>query len=85
MDPSDLQWTVGIMSEFDAKVWAKHFMSVVDKGVKLNEELMRVWFSNAIMAGYDEGYRKGLEPVSYNNPMLPTKTEGQITTAAILV
>lgn len=46
-----------IHSNPDAAVWAKFFMEIKDKnGLKIediDEELMRGWFANAMMAMHD--------------------------------
>jgi hypothetical protein len=46
----------------DAVVWAKEFMRIYNSpkigNLLLDEDLMRAWFANAIMAGYDEARRR---------------------------
>lgn len=43
----------------DASKWAKEFMRLQKKvGFTIDEELMKAWFANAIMAGMDEQYNK---------------------------
>lgn len=57
MDKVDLHSTI------DAQVWAKEFMRL--HGISYPDEQNMVgWFANAIMAGFDEGKRRGLgEPI----------------------
>jgi hypothetical protein len=43
---------------FDGSVWAKEFMKMNFKPQDIDEELMRAWFCNAIMCGYDYSERK---------------------------
>lgn len=47
---------------FDAMVWAKSFISHYETvpNFVIDEEIMISWFANALMRGYDEGYRKAL-------------------------
>jgi hypothetical protein len=53
---TDLKFDPQLM---DAVVWAKEFMRYFSKhSGKIDEELMRSWFANAIMAGYDEARRR---------------------------
>ena len=48
----------------DAVVWAKEFMRIyndnhqADPGEWIDEDLMRAWFANSIMAGFDEAKRR---------------------------
>lgn len=52
----------------DAVVWAKEFMRVYNDAMAkqhhlwIEEDLMRAWFANAIMAGYDEARRRYEKP-----------------------
>ena len=43
----------------DAHVWADKWLSVIaeEPTIPTDRETMQGWFANAIMAGYDEGYR----------------------------
>jgi len=47
-------------SSTDAQYWAKNFMEIWQNEPIdiMDEEMMHVWFANAIMAGYDEARRK---------------------------
>jgi hypothetical protein len=46
----------------DARVWAQKFMEInAQKNIAADEGAMLGWFANAIMAGYDKGYEKGVE------------------------
>lgn len=49
-----------LVGEFDADVWAREFVarSAVDPTLATNVHVMRAWFANAIMAGFDEGQRR---------------------------
>jgi hypothetical protein len=42
------------LPSFDAKDWAEHFCKL-NPEMKDKEDLMMVWFANALMRGYDEG------------------------------
>ena len=44
------------LPSFDAMDWAKSFMATLRKnpGLEIDEDLMLVWFSCALMRGYDE-------------------------------
>ena len=54
-DHNDPSWP---LPSFDARDWAtafcKHFPAV-------DEEVALVWFANALMRGFDEAHRRGLE------------------------
>jgi len=46
-------------STMSADVWAKEFMNIWgDKLIELDLDLMRGWFANSIMCGYDHGIEK---------------------------
>lgn len=48
-----------LIYEFDADKWAKEFMRIWgDRRDELDLDLMRSWFANAIMAGYDHAKRE---------------------------
>ena len=47
--------TKDLVESMDAAVWAKEFVRI-NGG---DEDVMRGWFANTIMAGYDHGVRKG--------------------------
>ena len=55
-----------LVNSMDARVWAKEFMRLYENSRKapqnipdwVDEDLMRGWFANAIMAGYDNATRK---------------------------
>lgn len=49
-----------LIGQFDASVWAEEFVKTVKRKPKIatDEDTMRGWFANAIMAGYDKG-KKG--------------------------
>lgn len=55
---------VNLNDTMDAVIWAKEFMRIFgDKiyqtnGKVIDEDLMRSWFANSIMAGFDEAYRR---------------------------
>jgi hypothetical protein len=61
----------------DAIIWAKEFMRILHQRLPkieidwvVDEDLMRGWFANAIMAGYDEAKRRNqklYEPLSEND------------------
>ena len=43
-----------LLQTTDAKQWAKGFIETVrTRNLPVTEELMTVWFANAIMTGYD--------------------------------
>ena len=43
-----------LIGVFDARIWAEEFQKkIVNKGIKIDEDLMLGWFANAIMSGYD--------------------------------
>jgi transcriptional regulator of acetoin/glycerol metabolism len=47
-----------LLSTMDGHVWAKEFMALYDAGQfagGIDVDLMRAWFANAIMVGYDHG------------------------------
>lgn len=46
---------------FDAAIWADEFCGRLEAGVftEIDFGLMVAWFANAIMAGYNEGLRRG--------------------------
>ena len=46
----------------NAGVWAEEFMKLLQKGTPTEGTLIG-WFSNAIMKGYDEGYKKGVKDI----------------------
>lgn len=47
----------------DAQVWAKQFMDHLPQFEKpIDEEIMCVWFANAIMAGYDTAQSRAAKP-----------------------
>ena len=51
---------VNLQETFDAVVWAREFMWLYRKfGYEPDEQMMITWFANAIMVGYDNGYRRG--------------------------
>lgn len=43
-----------LLSNMDAVVWAKAFVKIFkEKNLEITEDLMRAWFANAIMIGWD--------------------------------
>lgn len=42
---------------FDANDWAQAFMNTFngEEAIRIDLDLMRAWFANALMRGYDEG------------------------------
>lgn len=46
---------VKLHDTIDAVVWAKEFKRL---NPDADEDLMRAWFANAIMAGFDDGHRR---------------------------
>jgi len=60
---------VKLTDEINANVWAKEFMRIYGKETMqgnvlwIDEDLMRAWFANAIMTGYDIGQRKILSRI----------------------
>lgn len=50
-------------SSMDANVWADEFMRIYNKETLrgnhlwIDKDLMRAWFANAIMAGYDSAIK----------------------------
>jgi len=45
---------VSLHATMDAWIWAREFMRIVQtENLTVDEELMLVWFANAIMVGYD--------------------------------
>jgi hypothetical protein len=47
----------------DAKEWAEEFMRVINDGNKLDEEMVRLWFSRAIENAFDAGFDRGKQIV----------------------
>ena len=49
-------------SEFDAYKWADEWLRVtsLNPAIPNDRETMMAWFANAIMAGYDKGYLRGM-------------------------
>lgn len=48
-----------LQDTMDANIWAKEFMRLHKKFAwEVDEDMMRGWFANAIMAGYDNAMRK---------------------------
>ena len=45
----------------DARRWADEFFMAYNNNLKPDYDWMVTWFSNSIMCGYDNGYRKALE------------------------
>lgn len=45
---------------FDAQVWAKEFVETIknNPNISIDEDLMRTWFANALMAGYNEAWKR---------------------------
>ena len=46
-----------LVGNFDSRDWAKEFVKLINKypNIPKDEETMVVWFSNAIMTGYEKG------------------------------
>lgn len=45
------------LPSFDANDWAQAFMNTFngEEAIRVDMDLMRAWFANALMRGYDEG------------------------------
>lgn len=71
---------VKLVGEVDANVWAKEFVRLHKHNIQypLDEETMRGWFANAIMAGHDEEHRRLKERVKEIVP------EERITNLAVI-
>jgi len=48
-----------LIGNINAKEWAEEFVRIITKNpnIPFDEATMITWFANAIMAGYDKGYK----------------------------
>ena len=57
--------TIDLVDNTDAMAWVEEWLRIVNEepSIATDRATMIGWFANAIMAGYDAGYRKGKQPI----------------------